>query len=233
MDLTQELQHLRNAEPEKLGPENTELFKNSIDGLSLSGIVDQSVKVGDRAPGFDLVNQPGQNVRLPDWLRDGAVPNFLNTRIRLHLPQRHYTGVCSYFCRSLFSGLLSHVSRRNTTFLSGPRHSGSVLTITRHGDSTSVRGDSVDIIRSMGGQVPETYERITGVDLDVSGRQRYHGHPGGPPARNAALRQCWEAAVKGIPLLEYAKDHAELAQSIESLARRAEQSQGVCDALAI
>jgi hypothetical protein len=124
MDLTQELQHLRNAEPEKLGSENAELFKNSIDGLSLSRIVDQSVKVGDRAPGFDLVNQPGQNARLIDRLRDGAVLNFLNTRIRLRLPQRHYTGVCSYFCRSLFSGLLSHVSRRNTTFLSGPASFG-------------------------------------------------------------------------------------------------------------
>jgi len=29
------------------------------------------------------------------------------------------------------------------------------------------------------------------------------------------LRQCWEAAVKGIPLQDYAKDHTELAQSIE------------------
>jgi ribulose-bisphosphate carboxylase large chain len=44
-------------------------------------------------------------------------------------------------------------------------------------------------------------------------------HPDGPQAGNRALRQCWEAAVKGISLEDYAKDHVELAQSLEKFGK--------------
>ena len=64
-------------------------------------------------------------------------------------------------------------------------------------------------------QAPETYQRIKSVDVMFLAGGGIMAHPGGPPAGNTALRQCWEAAVKGIPLSEYAKDHVELAQSIE------------------
>ena len=40
-------------------------------------------------------------------------------------------------------------------------------------------------------------------------------HPGGPAAGVRAVRQSWEAAVAGIPLDVYARDHRELAQSLE------------------
>ncbi|HCK08767.1 ribulose-bisphosphate carboxylase large subunit family protein [bacterium] len=66
-----------------------------------------------------------------------------------------------------------------------------------------------------GGQAPETYTRIQSVDVMYLAGGGIMAHPGGPPAGNIALRQCWEAAVKGIPLQDYAKDHTELAQSIE------------------
>jgi ribulose 1,5-bisphosphate carboxylase large subunit-like protein len=66
-----------------------------------------------------------------------------------------------------------------------------------------------------GGQAPETYRR-TGRTLDLlylcGGG--IVSHPGGPAAGVRAVRQAWEAAVAGIPLADYAKDHEELAQSL-------------------
>ena len=70
-----------------------------------------------------------------------------------------------------------------------------------------------------GGQAPETYER-TGRTLDLlylcGGG--IVSHPGGAGAGVKAVRQAWEAAVAGIPLEDYAKDHPELAQSIATFA---------------
>ncbi|MCA0431829.1 MAG: ribulose-bisphosphate carboxylase large subunit family protein [Proteobacteria bacterium] len=66
-----------------------------------------------------------------------------------------------------------------------------------------------------GGQAPETYEK-TGRTLDLMYLcgGGIVSHPGGAGAGVRAVRQAWEAAVAGIPLETYAKDHKELAQSI-------------------
>ena len=66
-----------------------------------------------------------------------------------------------------------------------------------------------------GGQAPETYAR-TGrtVDLLYLCGGGVVSHPGGPGAGVRAVRQAWEAAVAGIPLEIYARDHRELARSI-------------------
>ncbi len=66
-----------------------------------------------------------------------------------------------------------------------------------------------------GGQAPETYKR-TGrtVDLLYLCGGGIVSHPGGPAAGVRAVQQAWAAAVAGIPLAVYAKDHAELAQSL-------------------
>lgn len=70
-----------------------------------------------------------------------------------------------------------------------------------------------------GGQAPETYAR-TGKSLDLlylcGGG--IVSHPGGPGAGVRAVRQAWDAAVAGIDLATYAKDHPELAQSIAKFA---------------
>lgn len=70
-----------------------------------------------------------------------------------------------------------------------------------------------------GGQAPETYQR-TGRTLDLlylcGGG--IVSHPGGAGAGVKAVRQAWEAAVAGILLEDYAKDHPELAQSIAAFA---------------
>ncbi len=70
-----------------------------------------------------------------------------------------------------------------------------------------------------GGQAHDTYAK-TGktVDLMYLCGGGIVSHPGGPGAGVKAVKQAWEAAVAGIPLATYAKDHTELAQSIAAFA---------------
>ena len=67
-----------------------------------------------------------------------------------------------------------------------------------------------------GGQAPDTYAR-TGrtVDLLYLCGGGVVSHPGGPAAGVRAVRQAWEAAVEGVPLETYAREHRELAQSLQ------------------
>ena len=66
-----------------------------------------------------------------------------------------------------------------------------------------------------GGQAPETYAR-TGrtTELMYLCGGGIVSHPGGPAAGVRAVRQAWEAAVAGIPLEAFAREHQELAQSL-------------------
>ena len=70
-----------------------------------------------------------------------------------------------------------------------------------------------------GGQAHDTYER-TGRTLDLMYLcgGGIVSHPGGPGAGVTAVKQAWEAAVQGVPLDVYARDHKELAQSIAAFA---------------
>ena len=71
-----------------------------------------------------------------------------------------------------------------------------------------------------GGQAPETYARNgQSTDLLYLGGGGIMGHPGGPGAGVRAIAQAWEAAVSGIPLETYAREHTELAQSIEAFGK--------------
>ena len=70
-----------------------------------------------------------------------------------------------------------------------------------------------------GGQAPETYKRTGNtVDLMYLCGGGIVSHPGGAAAGVKAVTQAWEAAVQGVPLYIYAKDHPELAQSIAKFA---------------
>ncbi len=67
-----------------------------------------------------------------------------------------------------------------------------------------------------GGQAPETYARTGQTqDLLYLCGGGIVSHPGGPAAGVRAVKQGWEAAVKGIALEVYARDHPELAQSLK------------------
>jgi len=74
-----------------------------------------------------------------------------------------------------------------------------------------------------GGQAPETYRR-TGrtTDLLYLCGGGIVSHPGGPAAGVRAVQQAWQAAVADIPLETYARDHAELAASIQKFGSASE-----------
>jgi ribulose-bisphosphate carboxylase large chain len=65
------------------------------------------------------------------------------------------------------------------------------------------------------GQAPDTYRAIDNADLMYLAGGGILGHPDGPAAGVAHLKQGWEAAMRGIPLEEYAEDHAELRAAID------------------
>ena len=66
-----------------------------------------------------------------------------------------------------------------------------------------------------GGQAAETYERTGRTqNLMYLCGGGIVSHPGGAAAGVRAVKQAWEAAVAGIPMEDYAKNHSELAASI-------------------
>ncbi|MFB6105763.1 MAG: ribulose-bisphosphate carboxylase large subunit family protein [Halobacteriaceae archaeon] len=65
------------------------------------------------------------------------------------------------------------------------------------------------------GQAPDTYEALGNADLLYLAGGGILGHPDGPAAGVAHLKQGWEAAMAGVPLDEYAEDHPELRAALE------------------
>jgi 3-oxoisoapionate-4-phosphate decarboxylase len=66
-----------------------------------------------------------------------------------------------------------------------------------------------------GGQAPETYQRTNqSIDLMYLCGGGIVSHPGGAGAGVKAVHQAWDAARQGVSLVEYARHHPELAQSI-------------------
>jgi ribulose-bisphosphate carboxylase large chain len=65
------------------------------------------------------------------------------------------------------------------------------------------------------GQAPDTYEALGNADLMYLCGGGIMGHPDGPAAGVEHLKQGWDAAMQGIPLEEYAEDHAELRRAID------------------
>lgn len=72
-----------------------------------------------------------------------------------------------------------------------------------------------------GGQAPETYRRTGTTDLMYLAGGGIMGHPGGPAAGVRAIRDCWEAALKGVPLEDYAQGRSELTATLEKFGGRA------------
>jgi ribulose-bisphosphate carboxylase large chain len=66
-----------------------------------------------------------------------------------------------------------------------------------------------------GGQAPDTYRASMTTDVMYLAGGGIMAHPDGPAAGLRSIRQAWDAAVRGIPLDEHAREHRELARSIE------------------
>lgn len=70
-----------------------------------------------------------------------------------------------------------------------------------------------------GGQAPETYRRTQTVDLLYMAGGGIMAHPNGPSAGVVALKQAWEAAVKGWSVEEAAQFYPEFAKSVEKFGK--------------
>ncbi|WP_428938768.1 ribulose-bisphosphate carboxylase large subunit family protein [Fontivita pretiosa] len=68
-------------------------------------------------------------------------------------------------------------------------------------------------------QAPETFRRTATVDVLYLAGGGIMAHPGGAGAGVRALQQAWEAAVRGISIDDYARDHVELRQQLEKFGR--------------
>jgi ribulose-bisphosphate carboxylase large chain len=66
-----------------------------------------------------------------------------------------------------------------------------------------------------GGQAPETYRRTGTVDLIYLAGGGIMAHPGGPAMGVRALGQAWEAAMAGVSLEEYSREHSALRGTLE------------------
>jgi ribulose-bisphosphate carboxylase large chain len=72
-----------------------------------------------------------------------------------------------------------------------------------------------------GGQAPMTYAQTGSLDLIYVAGGGIMGHPGGAAAGVRAIQQAWQAAVAGIALDDYARDHRELHESIKAFGKKA------------
>ena len=71
-----------------------------------------------------------------------------------------------------------------------------------------------------GGTTQLAVEKIikdVGTDVMLAAGGGVHGHPDGSEAGAKSMRQAIDAAMKGIPVVEYAKDHEELARMLSHL----------------
>ena len=72
-DLQDQLDARRDAFLEKASPEIIQSQEKALAELQESGITDQALKVGDKAPDFTLGDPDGKQVRLSDLLKEGPV----------------------------------------------------------------------------------------------------------------------------------------------------------------
>ncbi|HPM41644.1 MAG TPA: RuBisCO large subunit C-terminal-like domain-containing protein [bacterium] len=72
------------------------------------------------------------------------------------------------------------------------------------------------------GTLPLMCEKLRTHDFAMVPGRGVFGHPDGPRAGAASLRQAWEAVSRKIPLSEYAKEHPELAAAIAAFGAKEE-----------
>jgi len=73
MTLAQRLETIKKAAETRIPAEARAVMHRATEDLRKSGLVDRAVKVGQRAPTFELVNQRGERVGLTGLLARGPV----------------------------------------------------------------------------------------------------------------------------------------------------------------
>ncbi|MGA9549703.1 MAG: RuBisCO large subunit C-terminal-like domain-containing protein, partial [Rhodomicrobium sp.] len=70
------------------------------------------------------------------------------------------------------------------------------------------------------GTLEGVYKKVGSVDFGFVPGRGVFGHPMGPRAGAASIRQAWDAISQGIPLAQHAATHAELHAALEAFGAR-------------
>ena len=73
MGLREQLERIREGSRDRIPEDKRAIMERSTESLRGSGIMEEVLKVGDRAPDFSLSNTRGQVVRSEDFLRKGPL----------------------------------------------------------------------------------------------------------------------------------------------------------------
>ena len=73
MSLTAELANFEAEARKRIPAEALAVMDKAADEIAKSGIADKAIKVGDKAPDFELTNATGKTVKLSDLLSKGPV----------------------------------------------------------------------------------------------------------------------------------------------------------------
>lgn len=71
--LKEQLDAKKAAFLEKAPPDKTKSYQNGIDAVAASGILQRALKVGDKAPDFELKTPEGKKVQLSELLKTGPI----------------------------------------------------------------------------------------------------------------------------------------------------------------
>lgn len=116
----------------------------------------------------------------------------------------HVNGLDNKFCESNGSVIAS--ARECLLPMFAPPHPGcEIMPVFSSGQSAL--------------QAPDTYRALGSIDLIHACGGGILGHPGGVAAGVRSLQQGWQAAVSGIPLVEYGRSHRELAAALAAFGR--------------
>lgn len=150
-------------------------------------------------------------------------PN-INVPILAHIDFSSAMTVSPYFGLSseLLVGKLSRLAGADMEIFGQPygKFPHDRLTFTRvsHTFTQPLYNIKPTLYLASGGTVPPAVPEIMkllGQDICLAAGGGVHGHPNGSRAGAIALRQSIDAAMKGISLIQYAKEHEELAAAIK------------------
>jgi ribulose-bisphosphate carboxylase large chain len=113
----------------------------------------------------------------------------------------HVNGLSNKFCEPDDSVVAS--ARACLTPMFPPPHAGcEIMPVFSSGQSAR--------------QAAGTYRALGSTDLIFAAGGGILGHPQGPAAGVRSLQQAWEAAIKGVPVNEFAANHAELRAALDA-----------------